>query len=284
MSPRTSPPLHVFIALWFCALPLFAKASHGRVIAENSFEEPSVSGNAPKANAAAEAPPITPDSPLRPDLWESLEDHPNLGPGCGSIVAGLTSRAARSGTQSLFVEAAGLNAPYLAAQWTSRPIPIEAGKYYRITLWGCDGTRSPAREPAAAAPLYLTFHVAFYESYPLAATAETGENLYLVVPLRNPPGHGASLSAGCWTPLKFEFEAPAKAAFFRVSFQCGGHGSKGPLNATVYFDDFTVSEEIPPLEGTTIAGAPGWKLHRSSLTKHHRKRFICLPLAGNQAK
>ena len=281
MPPEKTPPLHVLIALLLCALPHFAAASHNRLIAENSFEEPSITGDGSKP--AGGNPTMASGSPARPAIWESLEDHPHLGPESGSIVAGLTGRAARSGTQSLFVEAAGLNAPYLAAQWTSCPIPIKPGKYYRITLWGRDGTQPPPREPANPTPLYLTFHVVFYGSQAPGESAETGENLYLMVPLRNPTGHTPCLSAGRWTPLKFEFEAPAEAHFFRVSFQCGGSGGKGPLNATVYFDDFTVTEEIP-LEGATIARSPGLELHRSGPINRNRKRFICLPLAENQAK
>jgi hypothetical protein len=246
------------------ALLIFSLPATARVIEENSFETPRVSGRISKASGGD--PTLAPREPGTPPFWQCLEDQPAIGCEGGRLTAGLTTEQARSGTQSLFIEARNLCAPFIGVQWATKAIPVCGKKYYWIVLWGRAAPDSPA--PSAPPPLYLNVRVSFYGD---EEGQETGECLYLVIPLQGPARKG--INTGNWTPLRFGFEAPGSAKFMTVNFQCDGRASKEAINGTVYFDDFSVTEEPPRSGEKTLATRDIRHRHRGNV--HSKRLFAC---------
>ena len=219
--------------------PLFPAC--GGVVFESSFETPSVSGRTPKALGGDICKPDKSGLPA----WSRFEDQPNIGAEGGSVVAGLTNQLARTGTQSLFIEASKLSLPYLGALFVTRPIPIEGGKYYKISLWG----RNDAKKPliSAMAQLFLKMRVDFFTD---EGKTETGESQYLLQPLPGGKGRPPTLVAAAWKPLGMHIAAPAEAKYMVVSFRCDSSAERGAISGTIYFDDFTVAtDQQEPSDG-----------------------------------
>lgn len=217
------------------ALPLLAQD----VIFETSFEAPAVSGRVPKS-AGGDPSKTPPSRPAQEPAWQRFEDQPNLGAEGGSVVAGLTNRMARTGQQSLFVEASRLSAPYIGAQWVTRAIPVKPGHPYRVVLWGRNDVQQPLR--GGSAQLFLKIQVDFYTDDGLT---ETGESQYLLLLLPGGNGREPFIAGNVWLPLGFAFEAPAGAKTMTVSFRCNSSAEKGAVSGLVYFDDFSVTAEPP---------------------------------------
>ncbi len=259
MPPR---PLLALILASALLTPL-APAS-ARIVEADSFETPQVASRTPKA--AGGDPSLTATPPGAPPFWQCLEDQPTIGCDGGSLVAGLSNEQARSGTQALYIEARHLCAPFIGVQWATRPLAIRANRYYSVTLWGRSAPGLPGQPPAP--PLYLNVRVSFFCD---KGEQETGESVYLVIPLQGPAKKG--INATTWTPLRFGFEAPSGAKYMTVNYQCDGRASREAINGTVYFDDFSVSEEAPRSGERTLANRGN---HRRTKGNAHSKRlFAC---------
>ena len=225
-------PFFFAVALFTPALP-----AEAGVVFENSFETPAVTGRTPKAAGGD----ICKSERTKPDekvAWQRFDDQPNIGAEGGSVVAGLTNEVARTGTQSLFIEASKLSAPYIGAFFSTRPIPVEGGKYYKMTLWG----RNDAKKPliSAAAQLFLKTQIEFFTD---EGQTETGDNQYMLQPLPGGKGHPPSIVPTAWNPVGVRFAAPEKAKFMVVSFRCDSSAERGAITGAIYFDDFTVETD-----------------------------------------
>ena len=223
--------------LFAAAIFLPAVPSRADVIFQTSFETPSVAGRTPKASggdiAKADA-----SKPGEKPVWQRFEDQPNIGAEGGSVVAGVTKEAARTGGQSLFVEASKLSAPYIGALFVTRPIPIEGGKYYKATIWGQNDAKKPLL--CAAAQLFLKMQIDFFTD---EGKTETGESQYMLQPLPGGKGHPPTFVPNAWNPAGLHFGAPADAKFMVVSFRCDSSAEKGAITGAIYFDDFTVETD-----------------------------------------
>ena len=208
------------------------------VLFESGFESPPVSGRTPRS-AGGDPSQSRPAHPGEA-VWQRFEDQPNLGAEEGSVVAGLTNEIARTGAQSLFIEASKLCAPYIGAQWVTRPIPVEGGKSCRVNFWGRNDAKNPlVSEPAQ---LLLRLQVDFFAA---DGATEVGSSQYLLLPLPGFCGHMPMIVPDEWSPLGFEFKVPAGARSMRVSFRCDSRSDKGSISGVAYFDDFSVTEEPP---------------------------------------
>lgn len=216
-------------------LPLSAQAD---IVFQNSFESPSVKSRTPKA-AGGDISKANPAKPEEKPIWRRFDDQPNIGAEGGSMVAGVTNEMARTGTQSLFIEASKLSAPYIGAVFTTQPIPVEGGKYYKISLWG----RNDAKKPLirAAAQLFLKMQIDFYTD--AATQTETGESQYLLQPLPGGKGRPPVIVPTAWNPVALHFGAPAKAKFMVVSCRCDSSAEKGAITGSIYFDDLTLETD-----------------------------------------
>ena len=221
-------PVFIVVAL---AFPLFAGAD---VVFQNSFESPSVKIRTPKA-AGGDISKADPAHPEEKPFWLSFGDQPNIGATGGSIIAGVTNEVARTGNQSLFIEASKLSAPYIGASFSTRPLPIAGGKYYKISLWG----RNDAKKPLirAAAQLFLKMQIDFFTD---EGKTETGDTQYLLQPLPGGKGYASTFVPTSWQPVGLHFGAPPKAKFMVLSFRCDSSAERGAISGTAYFDDFTV--------------------------------------------
>ena len=220
------------------------------IIFETSFESPSVKSQTPKS-AGADISKPDPAKPNEKPVWSQFEDQPNSGADGGSVVAGLTNQAARTGTQSLFVEASKLSVPYLGAFFVTRPIPIEGGKPYRACIWGRNDPKKSL--VSAVAQLFLKMQIDFYTD---EGQTETGESQYMLQPLPGGKGRAPAIISSAWKPVVLSFIAPAAAKFMMVSFRCDSSAEGGAISGTVYFDDFTVSTEQPPTSVPADPSAP----------------------------
>jgi len=241
------PPMkHLALLLFAAAILTPAPPASAGDVFETSFESPCVTGPTPKA-AGADISKPDPSKPGEKPVWSQFEDQPNIDAEGGSVVAGLTNQTARTGTQSLFIEATKLSVPYLGAVFVSLPIPIEGGKCYKACIWG----RNDAKKPllCAMAQLFLKMQIDFYTD---EGKTETGESQYLLQPLPGGKGHAPSIVTTGWNPVSLRFVAPAAAKFMMVSFRCDSSAERGAISGTVYFDDFTVSttddlpDSLPP--------------------------------------
>lgn len=223
-------PVPLFFAFALALPNLSARAD---VVFANSFETPSVTGRTPKA-AGADIAKADPSKLGEPLAWSRFEDQPNIGEG-GSVVAGLTREVAHSGSQSLFIEAAKLSAPYIGALFATRPIPIESGKSYKASLWG----RNDAKKPliSGAAQLFLKVQVDFFTD---EGKTDIGESQYLLQPLPGGRGRPPVFSANAWKCVGLRITAPAEAKYMTVSFRCDSSAERGAISGTIYFDDFTL--------------------------------------------
>jgi len=233
-------PVPLFFAFALALPNLPARAD---VVFANSFETPSVTGRTPKA-AGADIAKADPSKPAEKQAWSRFEDQPNLGEG-GSVVAGLTREVAHSGSQSLFIEAAKLSAPYIGALFATRPIPIESGKSYKASLWG----RNDAQKPliSGAAQLFLKIQIDFFTD---AGKTETGDSQYLLQPLPGGRGRPPVFPSNGWNCVGLRFTAPAGAKYATVSFRCDSSAERGAISGTIYFDDFTL--ETAPAPSTPL--------------------------------
>lgn len=211
------------------------------VVFSNGFETPEVPARTPKSAGGDIC------KPGETQAWSRFEDQPNIGEG-GSIVAGLTREAAHSGSQSLFIEAAKLSAPYLGALFATRPIAIEGGQTYKLTLWG----RNDAKKPliSGAAQLFLKIQVDFFSD--AGGKTEVGDSQYLLQPLPGGRGRPPVFPSNRWNSVGLRFTAPAGARTATVSFRCDSSAERGAISGTIYFDDFTLETSAvpaaPPLE------------------------------------
>jgi len=213
------------------------------VVFETSFEFPAVAGRTPKA-AGGDIAKCNPSKPDENPAWSCFEDQPNIGAEGGGVLAGLTNQVARTGTQSLFIEATKLSLPYLGALFVSRPIPIEGGKGYKASIWGRNDATTPL--PVATAQLFLKMRVDFYTD---EGKTETGESQYLLLPLPGGKDRPPSIVTTGWNCVGLRFSAPAEAKYLVVSFRCDANAEQGDISGTVYFDDFTVADEPLQPEG-----------------------------------
>lgn len=225
--------------LFASALALPNLPAHADIVFANSFESPSVTGQTPKA-AGADIAKADPSKPAEPLAWSRFEDQPNIGEG-GSVVAGLTREVAHSGSQSLFIEAAKLSAPYIGALFVTRPIPVESGKSYKASLWG----RNDAKKPliSGAAQLFLKIQVDFFTD---AGKTETGDSQYLLQPLPGGRGRPPVFPSSAWNCVGLRFTAPAEAKYATVSFRCDSSAERGAISGTIYFDDFSLETATAP--------------------------------------
>ena len=224
---------HLASLLFAAALLAPAPPAHAGVVFETSFESPSVTGRTPKAAGGDISKPDPANGGK--SAWSRFEDQPNIGEEGGSVVAGLTNQIARTGAQSLFIEASKLSVPYLGALFVSRPIPVEGGKYYKINLWGRNDAKNPL--VCAMAQLFLKMRVDFFSD---EGKTETGESQYMLQPLPGGKGHAPLLVPTAWNAVGMRFGAPAAAKFMVVSFRCDSSAERGAISGTAYFDDFTV--------------------------------------------
>jgi len=226
-------PVFIVVAL---AFPLFAGAD---VVFQNSFESPSVKTRTPKA-AGGDISKADPAHPEEKPFWLSFGDQPNIGATGGSIIAGVTNEVARTGNQSLFIEASKLSAPYIGASFSTRPLPIAGGKYYKISLWG----RNDAKKPLirAAAQLFLKMQIDFFTD---EGKTETGDTQYLLQPLPGGKGYASTFVPTSWQPVGLHFGAPPKAKFMVLSFRCDSSAEKGAITGCIYFDDLTLETDLP---------------------------------------
>ena len=214
-------------------------AARADVVFANSFESPAVTGRTPKAAGAD----ITKGEP---QAWSCFEDQPNIGEG-GSVIAGLTKEVAHTGSQSLFIEADKLSAPYIGALLTSRPIPIQSGKTYKASLWGRNDARNPLI--SGAAQLFLKIQVDFFTD---EGKTDIGESQYLLQPLPGGRGRLPVFRSNAWNCVGLRFTAPAESKYMTVSFRCDSSAERGAISGTIYFDDFTLETAalvVPEIEG-----------------------------------
>jgi len=228
---------HLVPLLFATAILTPAFSASAGVVFEDGFETPVVTSRTPRANGGDISKP-DPSKPGEKPAWSRFEDQPNIGAEGGGVVAGLTNQMAHKGTQSLFIEASKLSAPYIGALFVTRPIPIEGGKYYKASLWG----RNDAKKPliAAMAQLFLKVQVEFFTD---EGKTETGETQYLLQPLPGGRGRPPTTPQTGWNPVSMRFGAPANAKFMVVSFRCDSSAEKGAISGIVYFDDFTVETD-----------------------------------------
>jgi len=236
---------HLASLLFAAAILTPPLTSHAGVVFEASFESPSVTDRIPKA-AGGDISKPDPSKPEEKPAWSRFEDQPNIDAEGGGVVAGLTNKVARTGTQALFIEASKLSVPYLGALFVSQPIPIEGGKYYKACIWGRNDATAPLL--CAMAQLFLKMRIDFYTD---EGKTEIGESQYLIQPLPGGKGRPPSIVASAWSPLGLRFDAPAAAKFLVVSFRCDANAERGAISGTVYFDDFTLATEPsqPDAEG-----------------------------------
>ncbi|XHR27467.1 MAG: hypothetical protein ACFUZC_16165 [Chthoniobacteraceae bacterium] len=258
------PPRPLLALLLASALLTPLAPASARIVEADSFETPRVAARTPKATGGD--PSLAPAPTAEPPFWQCMEDQPAIGCDGGSLVAGLSNEQSRGGTQALYIEARHLCAPFIGVQWATRPLPIRANRYYSVTIWGRSAPGLPGRPPAP--PLYLNVRVSFFRD---EGGQETGESVYLVIPLQGSAQKG--INATNWTPLRVGFEAPGGAKFMTVNYQCDGRASREAINGTVYFDDFSVSEEAPRSGERTLASRAN---HRRGKGNPHSKRlFAC---------
>jgi hypothetical protein len=213
------------------------------VVFQNSFESPSVTNRTPKA-AGGDISKADPSKPEEQPAWRRFEDQPNIGAKGGSVIAGLTKEAARTGSQALYIEASKLSAPYIGALWVTRPLPIRGGQYYRVNIWG----RNDAKKPlvCAAAQLFLKMQVDFFTD---EGKTETGESQYMLQPLPGGKGHPPTIVPTAWNRVGMRFGTPADAKFMVVSFRCDSSAEKGDISGGIFFDDFSVeTDQRTPLD------------------------------------
>ncbi len=223
-------------SLFFAAAILTpAPPAFAGVVFETSFESPGVTSQTPKAAGADIS---KPSKPGEKPAWSRFEDQPNIGAEGGSVVAGLTNQIARTGTQSLFIEAAKLSVPFLGALFVSQPIAIEGGQYYKIGLWGRNDAKTPL--VSAMAQLFLKIRVDFFSD---EGKTEIGESQYMLQPLPGSKGHTPLLLTDTWNMIGMRFNAPPSAKFMVVSFRCDSSAERGAISGIAYFDDFTVSTD-----------------------------------------
>ena len=230
---KWTPPLFAMAALFAPVSPV-----HAGVVFYDSFEAPVVTGRTPRA-AGGDLAKADPNRPGVAAAWSRFEDQPNLGEGGGSVVAGLTNQAARTGTQSLYIEATRLSAPYIGALFVSRPIPIDGGAGYKACIWGRNDPQNPLVQ--AAAQLFLKIEVDFFSD---EGKTEVGESQYMLHPL--PGGKDHRILSTEWRSMGICFHAPAGAKTMVLSFRCDSSAEKGAITGALYLDDFTV-ETDPPL-------------------------------------
>ena len=211
------------------------------VVFENSFESPAVTLRTPRSAGGDISKEAVSQHGEKP-AWRRFEDQPNIGAVGGSVVAGLTNEVARTGKQSLFIEATKLSAPYIGALFVTRPIPIEGGRYYTIALWA----RNDAKKPlvCAAAQLFLKMQVDFFTD---EGRTETGDSQYMLQPLPGGKGHPPSILPVAWTPVGLNISAPPLAKFMVVTFRCDSSAEKGAITGGIFFDDFSVETRPPPV-------------------------------------
>jgi len=253
------------------ALSVSSAFAETGVVFESSFEAPVATAvRSPKANGGNIS-----SHEGKPD-WAQFEDQPaatpqpatmpasdgtgaltgtaavtGTAPSRGGIVAGLTTDMARSGEQCLYIEAKSLSVPYAGVAFASVPIRIVPGKEYIVGIWGRNDAKTPL--VSAAPQLFLKLQVDFFSD---AGTTQTGDSEYLLQALPGSPGYPPTFVPDNWRQLRKRVVAPADANYMTITYRCDSSPDKGSLGGTMYFDDVTVSGEVPATDAKEAAVTP----------------------------
>lgn len=262
------PTPFALLALTTLTLALSSSFAETGLVFESSFEAPvattvrtpkakggNISNHEGKADWAQfeDQPVAIPQPSTLPEATGTATGTATSGttPTGGGIVAGVTSDMARSGEQCLYIEANNLRVPYAGVALASVPIRIVPGKEYTIGIYGRNDSKTPLN--SATPQLFLKLQVDFFSD---AGTTQTGDSEYLLQALPGSPGYPPTFITESWRELRKRVVAPADANYMTVTYRCDCSPDKGTVNGVMYFDDVTVSGDIPEPDTKQASAAP----------------------------
>lgn len=233
----------LIIALSLATATPFVLAEPGLVF-QSSFEAPVVGGRTPKANGGDIA-----NQGEKPE-WVAFADDPIAGltthrphasgTNAGGIIAGVTNNMARTGDQSLFVEAKHLSVPYEGVVLGSAPIRIVPGQEYMVGIWGRNDASNPLT--AALPQLFLKLQIDYFSD---AGVTQVGDSDYLVEPMPGSPDQPPIFTNSAWRQIKRRIVTPENAKYMTVIWRCESSPDPGSVSGVMYFDDVTVEGQVP---------------------------------------
>ncbi len=249
-------------ALTLAALIPTAFAETG-VVFESSFEAPEIVGRISKDKGGDIAnhgdrpewlffddTEATPTS-QKPDKAGKLPESK------GAVVAGLSNELARTGKQSVFIQADKSTQPQAGAAFSSAPIPIVPGTDYLVSIWGRNDKHNPL--VLKTPQMILRLQIDFFSDN---GDTQTGDSEFLVQPLPDSPKNTPAIVNSQRKRIVRSVTAPDDAKTMVVTWRCNTGPEKGSVSGVVYLDDVAVEGEIPakPTEGEkpadSAAGTP----------------------------
>ena len=222
----------LFLALAVAVTSHFAMADSGTVF-ESSFEAPKVTGRTPKDKGGD---PTKADD--KTHAWQNFDDQPKLK--IGGITAGLTSEFARTGEQSLYVQADHLGVPYQGVIIASETFAVNPSQEYNVSIWGRnDGANGFSSE---GPQIYMKLEVDFFKD---DGSTQTGDSEYLLQPIPGAKGRKPLFTSTGWSQLSRRVTTPEDAKYMLVMWRWEAVPDQEPVSGTMYFDDVTVEGDVP---------------------------------------
>jgi hypothetical protein len=227
-----------FLFLAACALSASAISLRGANLLENgSFEQPTVTERTPEGNGG---------SPAKISLnsaWASLiVDPASEG---GKLQAGVTNEIARTGKQSFFVDFDRVTASGRKAVLKTKPIAVKPSQQYRLSLWGRVDRKRPIALDERRPQMWL--EIRFLQE---DQKTETGEPIAgaQFLPGEVIPGgpHVLSFVSEKWKETSADLATPENARFVTITWYWLTTGDEGETDGTVYWDDASLDEAVPP--------------------------------------
>ena len=193
----------------------------------------------------------------------------------GGIVAGIAADLARTGEQSLYLQADKLSVPYAGVVFSSAPIRVLPGKEYVVGIWGRNDPKNPL---AAGSPqLYLKLQVDFFGD---EGVTQTGDSEYLLQALPGGVGYEPTFISAAWRQLRKRVVTPADANYMVVTYRCDLSPDKGSVSGAMYFDDVTVEGEVPASDSKLVPVAKKSEDAEEGATAVAPKTEVAKPDAG----
>jgi hypothetical protein len=232
------------------ALALLGAASgHAdQLLLQGSFERPKVEARTPStrgANPAFAGPPYN---------WAQLIVQ-NTSSSSGSVTAGITNEWGHTGRQSIYIDFDQFTGKSAGVTLTSRAIPVQPAKPYRVAIWGRIDHQRPLtlsqRQP------YLKLIAEFLQADSITPAGTTEFRVHPLPDHRIRIGERPPLfNSTSWSEFPVELSAPEDAALLRITWKVETPRDEGTTSGVFYLDDATLSGEPAPPPSSESPSTP----------------------------
>jgi len=189
-------------------------------------------------------------NPLPYSQGEWIRFAPNAAAKDGTLIAGLTNEAARTGRQSLYVEFRHQTKQGAVIELASRLIQVKPESVYHVAIWGRNDAKNPITIDERLP--FLRVEVDFFKA---DEETQTGESILKMQSIPGTLNRPPLFPTDQWGEFYVDAKAPEDAAFIKVTWAWMAPADPGETNGVVYFDDATIigDKPAPPPEPTEPA-------------------------------